>query len=264
MIFNLSGGGGASLNFEVVCSIEAPVNPGPNTIWINSPVDMTSYIFSPAQPTGETGLVWIKTGTSSTVAFNALEENSLYVYPVSAVQYVDGAWMNRVAYMYPSGTQWSYERVYLYMNGPQTDTTGAWTFTKGTGTYQWPSDCTIGSTLGYKYSAGSGGSAWTYAFLYHNTSVPVNGATKVCIHFTKCSGGKGNDSNPILAISLNGKCDVNDMSNFVYCNTGTLPGGEHDLSVTIPSSLTSVKVGFYTEIWPGRNIDIAIDQIWLE
>ena len=43
------------------------------------------------------GAVWIATGAASSVAFNALKRNDLRVYPVSAKQYVAGAWKDQEA-----------------------------------------------------------------------------------------------------------------------------------------------------------------------
>lgn len=43
------------------------------------------------------GTVWIATGAASSAAFNALKRNDLRVYPVSAKQYVAGAWKDQEA-----------------------------------------------------------------------------------------------------------------------------------------------------------------------
>ena len=43
------------------------------------------------------GTVWIATGAASSAAFNALKRNDLRVYPVSAKQYVAGAWKEQEA-----------------------------------------------------------------------------------------------------------------------------------------------------------------------
>lgn len=50
-----------------------------------------------------TGQAWILTGASSQVAFNALKKNWLYVYPISAKQYVNGAWVDKTAKSYQGG-----------------------------------------------------------------------------------------------------------------------------------------------------------------
>ena len=67
---NTGGGGSGGLNFTVVGGTTAPSNTKENMIWVNTSTKITSYIFSATQPTGSAGMVWIPTGTSSTVEFN--------------------------------------------------------------------------------------------------------------------------------------------------------------------------------------------------
>lgn len=72
--------------------------------------------------------VWIKTATSSPVAFNALKKNSIQVYPISAKQYVNGAWVNKTAQSYQGGkwVTWVTD-IYLYNQGDFcTSVTGGW------------------------------------------------------------------------------------------------------------------------------------------
>lgn len=80
------------------------------------------------------GLVWISTGTSSTVKFNALKKNGIEVYPISAKQYVGGAWVDKDAKIYQGGewAQFSFivTTLYLYDAGNTNDeVTGGWTST---------------------------------------------------------------------------------------------------------------------------------------
>ena len=91
-IISRRGGGGGGLNFQVIGGTTAPSNPKENMIWVNTSTKITSYIFSVTQPTGSAGMVWISTGTSSTVEFNALKKNAIQVYPISAKQYVSDEW----------------------------------------------------------------------------------------------------------------------------------------------------------------------------
>lgn len=112
VILNLSSGGGTSLNFKVVGNPQ-PTNPKENTIWLNTDVPITSWIFSATEPnTAESGMVWFPVGTSSTVAFNALKKNDIQVYPLSAKQYIDGAWVNKTAKIFQNG-EWVDWIVYL-------------------------------------------------------------------------------------------------------------------------------------------------------
>ena len=96
-----SGGG---LNFSVVGGLTQPANPKENTIWVETDVDITSWIFSATEPeTPAEGMVWIITGKASAAEFNALKKNSIQVYPISAKQYVSGAWVNVTAKSYQGG-----------------------------------------------------------------------------------------------------------------------------------------------------------------
>lgn len=51
----------------------------------------------------DAGTVWISTSTSSTAPFNPLKKNNITVYPMSAKQYVNGAWVNKTAKTYQGG-----------------------------------------------------------------------------------------------------------------------------------------------------------------
>ena len=65
-----------SLNFDVVGNPQ-PTNPKENTIWLNTDAEITSWIFSPTEPTAETGMVWITFNIAGAVSFNALKKNGL-------------------------------------------------------------------------------------------------------------------------------------------------------------------------------------------
>lgn len=125
------GGGSGGLNFKIVGGTSEPSATRENTIWVNTNATISEYVFSaekPARPVD--GMVWIATGTTSSVAFNALKKNGIFVYPKAAMQYVDGAWVNKAAYFYTSGgwTQFSALATYLYKSGNYyTDLTGGWT-----------------------------------------------------------------------------------------------------------------------------------------
>lgn len=97
------GGGSGGLDFKIVGGTTEPSNPKENMIWIITDQKITSYIFSATQPTGSAGMVWISTGTSSPVEFNALKKNGIQVYPIYAKQYVGGAWVHKIAKSYQNG-----------------------------------------------------------------------------------------------------------------------------------------------------------------
>lgn len=125
------GGGGTGLNFKVVGGLTQPADPSENTIWVNTDVPVSSYAFQASAPdTPDEGAVWILTGTSSSVSFNALKKNSVLVYPISAKQYVGGNWRNVSAYIYQDAEWVEFSKTfdgYLFNNGSvNEDITGGW------------------------------------------------------------------------------------------------------------------------------------------
>lgn len=101
-----TGGGGGGLNFSVVGGTSQPVNPKENTIWVNTETEISGWVFSATEPESPLdGMVWILTGTSSKVEFNVLKKNYVQVYPISAKQYVSGAWVDVTAKSY-QGSEW--------------------------------------------------------------------------------------------------------------------------------------------------------------
>lgn len=119
MIINMTGGAPA-LNFKVVDVATAPATPQKNTIWVNTDVPIAGWALSFTEPSEpEEGMVWIVTGTSSKVAFNALKKNTLMVYPTACKQFVNGAWNNVTAKSYIDG-EWVDWLAYLFIeNGGQ-------------------------------------------------------------------------------------------------------------------------------------------------
>lgn len=123
-----AGGGGASLNFKIVGNPQ-PAEAKENTIWVDTD-DITSWEFSPTEPENPVpGMVWVSTGTSSTVAFNALKKNGITVYPISAKQYIDGAWVNKTAESYQGGAwvEWLPAGALYWRGNECVDATGGWT-----------------------------------------------------------------------------------------------------------------------------------------
>lgn len=120
--------GGIPLNFTVVGGTSQPVSPKENTIWVNTDKDITGWAFSATEPSDLTeGMVWITTGISSAVEFNALKKNSIQVCPISAKQYVGGVWVDKVAKSYQGGSWQSWWNGELFVMGDEfTGATGGW------------------------------------------------------------------------------------------------------------------------------------------
>lgn len=106
MIFNMSGGGGGGgLNFAVIGGLTQPASPKENTIWVKTETKISSWAFSPTEPTNpEGGMIFFKTDKTSPVGFNALRKNEIAVLPTAAQQYISGQWKNMEAYAYIGGT----------------------------------------------------------------------------------------------------------------------------------------------------------------
>ena len=119
-------------NYSVIGGITEPTNPTQNMIWVNTDIPIGRIFFGDNEP-NETfidGDVWIKTGISSNAAFNALRIGENYVnmvYPVSAKQYVNGAWVVVTAKSYQSGEWIDWWAGELYACGNEYELiTGGW------------------------------------------------------------------------------------------------------------------------------------------
>lgn len=125
--FKHGAGGGNPLNFKVVGGTSAPASPKENMIWVNTDVEITSWIFSATEPeTPVEGMVWFFVGVASSGAFNALKKNTIMVCPLSAKQYASGAWVNKSAQNYQGG-EWVDWILWLYNEGDEcTDITGGY------------------------------------------------------------------------------------------------------------------------------------------
>ena len=92
------------LNFTVLGGTTEPTAPTENTLWVNTPIDITGYYFSATQPENMANCeVWFTTGDDSAVAFNALKDNCIQVYPSKAMQMVNGALVDVTAKTYQNG-----------------------------------------------------------------------------------------------------------------------------------------------------------------
>lgn len=126
-----AGGGGSSLNFKVIAvssELLLPATAKENTIAVITTTPITSYVFSSTAPTSPAeGMVWFVTGTASTVGFNAVKKNGLWVYPTGCQQYVSGAWVSKTAKTHKGGAWVDWWNGDLYNSGNEYDfVTGGW------------------------------------------------------------------------------------------------------------------------------------------
>lgn len=128
---NTGGGGGGSLNFKVVAAASEaalPTTAKENTIAVITDAEITSWVFSSAAPeTPEAGMVWIATGTDSTVGFNAVKKNGLWVYPSGVQQYIGDEWVDKTAKTWQNGAWADWWDGEMYTPGnEQIAHTGGW------------------------------------------------------------------------------------------------------------------------------------------
>lgn len=113
-IVRRGGGGMGGLNFQIVGGTTQPSNPKENTIWVETDAEITGWAFRAKEPADPTeGMVWVLTGISSDVSFNALKKNEIAIYPIEAKQYLSGAWVPKDAYSYQNG-EWQSWIFYLF------------------------------------------------------------------------------------------------------------------------------------------------------
>ena len=101
-MYGFGGGGGAALNFKVICNPQ-PETAKENTIWVD--VDrINNYYFSATQPENMTEYdVWFLIGTFSLGAFSATKKNPIMVYPISAKQRINGTLVDKTAKSWQGG-----------------------------------------------------------------------------------------------------------------------------------------------------------------
>ena len=174
--------GGAGLNFKVVGNPQ-PENPKANTVWVDTDVEITGWDFSAAEPANPVeGIMWFPVGTASTVAFNALKENSVMVYPLSAKQYVGGAWVDKTAKSYLNGAwvEWLSDFILVDTDGVR----GGYTKSGSNNT-----TCTVNSNnIVVKYAGGNGAtSAFSWAGITDVTEYGVMEFTLTGVSFNGSS-----------------------------------------------------------------------------
>lgn len=240
----MQNGGGASLNFKVIGN-PMPSTAKENTIWIDTDVPITSYIFSATQQTGSAGMVWISTGTSSTVAFNALKKNGIQVYPISAKQYVGGAWKTVTAQSYIGGqwvqfsSDWEGE---LYEPGNKWESvTGGW---KGTATIDSNGIVTLNGTSGFGKT------------FYTSKTISKGTATKLRVNVTSFTDSGGALS--LVATKTNSSPESAGSEDNMYGYVDIRGKGTFDIP------LSGITKPFYVYLYTYDSCTAKINKIWLE
>ena len=223
MIGRVNTGGGGGLNFKVVGGTDAPSNPKENMIWINTSTAITDWVFSATQPPETSSRVWISIGTSSAVEFNALKKNGIQVYPISAKQYVSGAWVDKTAKSYQNGKWVDWIR-YIFDNGVVKEG-GSWQSTISGGYITQAIDIPTSSKKIFTHNEPVNVSGYTKATFVIKSSSPVYSYTEVGIY-----------SEPGFAANL---------TPIAFANSDSYTSNEDvELSFMIPSGITECYFGF--------------------
>ena len=130
--YPIMGGGGSDLNFKVIAVTSEsalPSSAAENTIAVITTTAITSYVFASTAPASPVeGMVWLVTGTASTIGFNAIKKNGLWVYPTGCQQYVSGAWAEKQIMGYLNGS-WERTDIWILKDGViNTEITGGFNF----------------------------------------------------------------------------------------------------------------------------------------
>lgn len=250
-------GGGANLNFSVkayASESALPTTAEENEIAVITSTAITDFIFTKANGPVVNGRVLFFYDLSSSVYFNALKKNYLWVYLGNCKQYINNALVNLDAFIYKSGawtqfsSSWNGE---LYNAGNEyTSITGGW--------------------AAKAMDAGSGASTYLPT-ITRNTSNIV---------FTASGGNNGG------AVYLANKIDLTNYSTLRFEVTVSGAGGQFDIWTTISSSLATNRVsatpvstnmsvdissinglhnlGFYLAANNGTAATITLKKMWME
>lgn len=207
----------------------------------------TAYIHSYGSYGITEGMVWIATGTTNTVEFNALKENGIMVYPMSAKQYVSGAWMDKIVKIYQGGAwaESAIPRTYIFKSGE-----GALVTTKSRSGRNSSVTLTQDS-IAFYCGTGDTGTVIQTQNPISLTSFSKLKARAVCTSATSTS----HPAQIGFATALAGDYTVKpDISHVVI----TADSVEREYSLPIPSGVESVYIGIYG-MFNGNVYDL-----WLE
>ena len=156
------GGGSGGLNFSVKSygeGVKIPSYANENTIAVITNTEISGWQFSSTEPSDvDEGFLWIYSGASGSVRFNALKKNSIVIFPGSTLQFVGGSWSYVDAYIFQDGKWVQFAMAwngYYFENGDQhKGVTGGWT-SEG---YSYYAYSMIGGTVGSSINTATSGS----------------------------------------------------------------------------------------------------------
>ena len=264
---NIGSGGGGGLNFKVIGGTSAPSSPKENTIWVNTSVAITGWVFSATAPTNPvSGMVWFATGNSSSVAFSATKKHGIWVYPAGCQQYVSGAWVTKTAKTYQSGA-WKDWVFWLYKDGvKEVEFTDNSTNTIGTTSLTWGDTAVT--------FAGTGGDQTSWFSVWTNTPlVDVSAYTKLICKLSSLNCGNATwgtfniglvrSAQPVLAVAggiENAVAEASDNSVDGTAKTITL-----DISNVTGEAAAVMGLRFQNNAYQGKfSASATVEQFRLE
>jgi hypothetical protein len=222
-------------------------------IWVNTIDAITSWAFSATEPVDKvSGMVWFKTGSTSTVAFNAIKKNCVTIYPMSAVQLVNSEWKSVDAKSYIN-SKWSNWRRYLFNNGPVEGLGANWVFRTD---HSARSSGSVGTTLTMTANVLTGTPPDNYASeLYLDSAIDCAGASTLNIHFVKVvTTGKNGE----FGLYVNDRATGEKIQSFDNLNET-----DWTLSVDV-THLNTIQVQLRTNPWysVGNSCSLTVDSVW--
>lgn len=126
-----SGSGSLTIGITVVGGTTKPLNPGENTIWVNTSTAIGNWYVQNTEPSSlSAGDVWVTLKPSISNVINLSENGSFLAGFGRTRQYISGAWVDKDAELF-DGSTWQGLQTYVYNLGDLcTETTNGWTIYK--------------------------------------------------------------------------------------------------------------------------------------
>lgn len=248
IICRVGGGAGGDsaggLNFTVNQYTSTPTGTvSENTIGVVTSTAISDWVMSATRPTGAAGLVWIELAAASDVAFSAIDEKTVMVYPKSVKQYRSGAWNNCDAYIYQNGwKQFSNDCYFLFSSSGQ-----AVAFSAGEGGFKLGST-SIGTTIAISAKCTSEQGSDTQ-FVFSDTAFDLSPYTTLAIDYTGAGTTKTYSAGLVVGVSSSGSPTVaysgGTISSALAQNTVAVASGSSGLSGTLTVDISSVNQSGY-------------------
>lgn len=162
------GGAGGGLNFRVICNTIRPslLTSRENDIWVNTDVQTKDWQFSSQAPTEIVpNMLWIATSNTSSVAFDAIKKNNVFLYPKNCNQRIGNAWVPREMQVFLNGTWKSMSEYLYYLGDLRTELSGGWAGRRHGGGTFFP---TIENTAEYYHIRVNSGNSLNYTVFANN------------------------------------------------------------------------------------------------